>query len=215
MGVVDPVVKLRQAEGALEYEQFCKLVSMAWNKGHPDIPLMAAGSKNFDNERTIITYHLQQREAEDHTKKPRVTEAFNTERVTVNLQGLEVVEEANIITFRQDFTNVVVFTVHVPIEKGGGEIADLVCAEFERFMIEHTPLFMRLGAKNLAYYRRFYDDNLLKELSSNSARRFIAYTLYTQIVTQSTSPILQQMEAELRVSLEGIDSVKTTDTYES
>jgi hypothetical protein len=115
---------------------------------------------------------------------------------------------------RQDFTNEVVFTIHVPLEKGGGEIADMLCEEFERFMLEHTGLFMRLGARNLRYSMRFHDDNLLKEMSQFTVKRFIAYTLYTQNVTQTTVPNLRKLEVEIRASLDSTDSIHTTEMHD-
>lgn len=209
MAFVDPWGKIRQSPESMELSKFYKLVTQAWIKGHPNIPMMALGSKNFDNNKVIITYHLQRREVSSHTKKPRKTESFNTQETKLDLQGLESTIEKNVITSRQDFENVVTFTIHVPTEKGGGEIAELLREEFERFMVEHTPLFMKLGARNLTYYRGFYDDSLLKELSTTSARRFVAYTVYTQIVTETSAPVLQSMEAELRVALDDYNEVLT------
>jgi hypothetical protein len=189
----------------MEYAKFCKAVEFMWKKGHPDIPLIAVGSPLFENNKTVITFHLHRREPEDRTPKQRVVESFSNEVSIENLQGVTVIQDEYIQTARQDFINTVIFTIHTPIPKGGGEVADAVCEEFERFMVEHTPALMMLGARNLKYGLGFYDDTLLKEYSQNSVRRFISYTLYTQIVTVSKLPILQQVVEETRLSLEALE----------
>lgn len=194
--------KMLQAPASMEYVQFCKAVSIAWSKSHPDIPMMAEGSKNFDNAGKFITFHLQRREPADSTPKQRAMENVYSRLTSTGIGGNEIVTEEATLTAMMKFSNTVVFTIHVPIEQGAGEIADLLCEEFERFMLEHTELFMRLGADQLRYFRRFYDDSLLSEGSSNSVRRFIAYTLHTQIVTQAKVPVLQQLEAEIRAVFE-------------
>lgn len=212
---VDFYAKLRQHPESMEYVKFCNAVQIIWEKSHPDIPIMALGSKLFDNNKPIITFHLQRREPAASTPKPRVLESFSDSTTITNLQGVTVIQNEEIQTSRMDFDNTIVFTVHVPVEKGGGEIADKICEEFERFMIEHVTVFMKLGAKNLRYGIRFYDDNLLKEFSQNSVRRFISYTLYTQIVTQTKLPILQQVEVETRIGLDALEKISTTETHTS
>lgn len=207
-------VKFRQSPEAMEYVKFCKAVEFMWIKSHPDIPMMNLGSPLFDNNKTVITFHLHRREPDDKTKKQRMMESFNAEGQVTNMQGVTVVVNQNIITSFQDFNNTVIFTVHTPLAKGGGEIADMVCEEFERFMVEHTPALMMLGARNLAYGLRFHDDNLLKEYSQDSVRRFISYTLYTQIVTVSNIPLLEQVVQETRASLEAIEKFTSTVTAE-
>jgi len=214
MVVADLNAKLTQLPEALEYLKFCRAVEMAWSKGHPDIPLVAQGSKLFDNNKPVITYHLQRRSPIDSTPKRRVMESFDDDTSVTNLNGVVQVTRRNVQTYRQEFENTIVFSIHVPVEKGGGEVADMLCEEFERFMVEHTGLFMRLGAKHLTYAVRFHDDNLLREMSLESVRRFISYTLHTQIVTQTTAPNLQRLEAEIRASLDSTDTITLTEEAE-
>lgn len=207
MTIKYPERKMMQHDSSLDYPKFCRAVSLAWGKGHPDIPLIALGSKLFDNNKPVITYHIQRRKPADETPKPRVLESIIDETITVNLSGEEVTDVTEVQTEYQKFLNEIVFTIHVPIEEGGGEVADLICEEFERFMQEHTKLFMKLGASNLSYLMRFHDDNLVKEMSQNTIKRFIAYTLYTQTVTQTNSPVLRQLEVEIRSTLDGYETM--------
>jgi|PlaIllAssembly_1097288.scaffolds.fasta_scaffold377071_2 hypothetical protein len=204
-------IKFKQSPEYMEYIKFCKAVELMWSKSHLDIPVMSLGSPLFDNNKTIITFHLHRREPEDRTKKQRLVEAFSDEVQVTNLAGVTVVTDEHFVTARQDFINTVIFTVFTPIAKGGGEVADMICDEFERFMVEHTPALMLLGARNLTYGLRFHDDNLLKEYSQNSVRRFISYTLYTQIVTVSKLPILQKVVEETRLSLEALEKLNTSE----
>jgi hypothetical protein len=205
--------KMTQAPASMEYVQFCKAVEIAWRRSHPDIPMMAEGSKNFDNAKTIITFHLQRRQPADNTPKQRAMENVYQTLTRPQISGPDIVEEEAVLTAMMRFENTVVFTIHVPKEQGGGEIADLLCEEFERFMLEHTRLLMQLGADQLRYFRRFYDDSLLKEGSSDSVRRFIAYTLHTQIVTQAKVPVLQQVEAEIRAVFEAENNTSQEETF--
>lgn len=210
MAVVQPRLKLPQVEEAMDYVKFGKAVRIAWEKAHPDIPLRALGSKDFSTStKAVITFHIQRRTASNNTPKPRLVEAFNEQwtRELLNDDEEEITEEVR--TERQDFENEIVFTIHVPIEKGGGEVADMLAEEFERFMLEHTRLFMTLGAKNLRYLMRFHDDNLLNELSQTTVKRFISYTLYTQKVTQVNIPLLRNLEVEIRARLDSDDTIST------
>lgn len=210
MPVKYPRLKMVQHEGAMDYRGFCRAVAALWEKSHPDIKMVAQGSRLFANPTDpILTYHLQRRVPADSTPAPRVMEAFDDETLVVDLSGVESAVVNNIQTFRQDFENTVVFTIHVPLEKGGGEVADLLCEDFERFMLEHTGVLRALGAQNLRYAVRFHDDNLMKEMSSNTVKRFVAYTLYTQNVTQNTVQNLKNIEVEIRASLDSEDIVKT------
>ena len=43
----------------------------------------------------------------------------------------------------------------------------------------------------------------------------MSYTLYTQIVTQTKLPILQQVEVETRTGLEALEKITTTETHTS
>lgn len=209
-----PRLLLPRTDESMDYIKFGKVVNIAWEKSHPDIRLMALGSPLFDNDAPVITYHTQRKVPASSTPRPRVTQNYIDEQSITQLDDTVITTENEIQTYRQNFENQIVFTIHVPVNKGGGEIADQLCEEFERFMLEHTSLFMKLGAKNLRYAMRFHDDNLLKEMSQNTVKRFIAYTLYTQTVTQTTVPILQLLEVEIRASLETTDSLNTQETNE-
>lgn len=208
-----PAVLYPQTNEAMDYVKFGKVVGLAWAKSHPDIGFMAQGSKKFDNNKPIITYHLQRRLPISTTPEPRFMQSHVEVETITELDETSTEIEYEIITTRQDFENEIVFTIVVPLDKGGGEVADAICEEFERFMLEHKALFMRLGARNLRYKLRFHDDNLLKEMSQNSVKRFIAYTLYTQTVTQTNVPLLQQLEIEIRAGLDAIDSIHSTEEH--
>lgn len=207
-----PKLQLPRTDEPMDYIKFGKVICQAWEKSHPSIRLIALGTKLYENDYPVITYHIQRRVASESTPKPRVTQSYINVETETDLNDVETEVETELITFRQDFENEIVFTIHVPVNKGGGEVADQLCEEFERFMLEHTGLFMRLGAKNLRYKMRFHDDNLIKEMSQNTVKRFIAYTLYTQTVTQMAVPTLQKLEVEIRISLEDTDSLYSEET---
>jgi len=201
--------RLQRHSEAMDYPKFVKAVSLAWVKAHPSIPLFALGSQKFDTKYPAITVHIHSRTPDNNTPKVIPLESYYTQEKYFDQNGDEQEREVAVTTLRQDFTNELVFTIHVPAQEGGGEVADILTEEFERFMVEHTGLFMKLGARNLRYLRRFHDDNLLKELSQQSVRRFVAYSLYTQNVTYVKHPQLQSLEIEIRASLDSMETIVT------
>jgi hypothetical protein len=208
--VSDRFGKLTQADGSLTYPQFCVAVTTAWGKAHPDIPMLAIGAKNWDTKFPCVTFHLQLRKPAEETPRMRRTENFQVEGTVRTVNGITEVVTKDIVTYRMNFDNQVIFTVHSTQDDGGVEMADQLAEEFESFMQLHTGLFMNLGAKGLRFFRRFHDENLLAEFSKVTIKRFLAYTLYTQRVTSTTQPQLKELETEIRVRLESNESFQVS-----
>jgi hypothetical protein len=148
-----------------------------------------------------VTFHVHNRETDKNTPRPIKIELAEFTTAQTNLDDTTTDVTLLLEMHRQAFDNQIVFSMHAPLNKGAGEVADALAEEFERFMLEHTPLFMKLGARNLRYLKRFHDDNLSREMSQNTVTRFIAYTLYTERVTATPIDQLQKLETEIRVSL--------------
>jgi len=113
----------------------------------------------------------------------------------------------DVVVFGQRFQNIVSFTVITEadggIEKGasarysGPEVADNIMEIFEDFMLEHTPVFKRLGASEFIYSRRLSDSEENRD-STDICKRTVTYMLTTEKLFAQTVNQIEQIVIDVR-----------------
>lgn len=162
-----------QASGNLTYLEFITVVKALWENAYPDIKIKPTQSGTYADY-PVIVYGLELRKAHTSEPKPR-TRTTQTNN--------------NIVVFGQRFQNIVSFTVITEANSGakqgssarysGPEVADNIIEIFEDFMLEHTPVFKRLGASEFIYSRRLSDSEENRD-STDICKRTVTYMLTTE-----------------------------------
>lgn len=162
-----------QASGNLTYLEFITVVKALWENAYPDIKIKPTQSGTYADY-PIIVYGLELRKAHTSEPKPR-TRTTQTNK--------------NVVVFGQRFQNIVSFTVITEANSGakqgsaarysGPEVADNIVEIFEDFMLEHTPVFKRLGASEFVYSRRLSDSEENRD-STDICKRTVTYMLTTE-----------------------------------
>ena len=112
------------------------------------------------------------------------------------------------MVFGQRFQNVVSFTIITRANAGTAEnqlekrysgaiVADNLAEIFEDFMLEHTPVFKRLGAAELVYSRRLSDSDINRD-STDIVKRTITYMLTTEKLIATTVETLEKIAIDVR-----------------
>ena len=162
-----------QASGNLTYLEFITVVKALWENAYPDIKIKPTQSGTYADY-PVIVYGLELRKAHTSEPKPRTRTAQTNKCVVV---------------FGQRFQNIVSFTVITEANSGakqgsaarysGPEVADNIIEIFEDFMLEHTPVFKRLGASEFVYSRRLSDSEENRD-STDVCKRTVTYMLTTE-----------------------------------
>jgi len=162
-----------QASGNLTYLEFIAVVKSLWENAYPDIKIKPTQSGAYADY-PVIVYGLELRKAHTSEPKPR-TRTTQTNK--------------DVVVFGQRFQNIVSFTVITEANAGakqgsaarysGPEVADNIMEIFEDFMLEHTPVFKRLGASEFVYSRRLSDSEENRD-STDICKRTVTYMLTTE-----------------------------------
>jgi len=162
-----------QASGNLNYLEFIAVVKSLWENAYPDIKIKPTQSGSYADY-PVIVYGLELRKAHTSEPKPR-TRTTQTNK--------------DVVVFGQRFQNIVSFTVITEATGGakqgsaarysGPEVADNIMEIFEDFMLEHTPVFKRLGASEFVYSRRLSDSEENRD-SIDICKRTVTYMLTTE-----------------------------------
>ena len=162
-----------QASGNLSYLEFIAVVKSLWENAYPDIKIKPTQSGTYADY-PVIVYGLELRKAHTSEPKPR-TRTTQTNK--------------DVVVFGQRFQNIVSFTVITEANGGakqgsaarysGPEVADNIMEIFEDFMLEHTPVFKRLGASEFVYSRRLSDSEENRD-STDICKRTVTYMLTTE-----------------------------------
>ena len=181
-----------QASGNLTYLEFIAVVKALWENAYPDIKLHPTGNGQYA-EYPVIVYGLEIRKTHSSEPKPR----------TRNTQHYE-----DVMVFGQRFQNVVSFTILTRADAGtskselekrysGAQVADNLAEIFEDFMLEHTPVFKRLGAAELVYSRRLSDAEENRN-STDIVKRTITYMLTTEKLIATSIEQIEKIAVDVR-----------------
>lgn len=181
-----------RAESNLSYLEFITLIKKLWEDAHPSVPLKPVQSQSYAftqinpewqwaNDQAnpqatdpdgsgqpkhiahdcMMVYSLELRKPNANEPKMRVREEVVTEG------------DVNYLIQGQRFENLIIFSA---LSKGGPELAESVIEAFEDFMLEHTPIFKRLGVSEILYSRRTPDDEQSR-FSEDLDKRSVAYVV--------------------------------------
>lgn len=180
-----------QASGNLTYLEFIAVVKALWENAYPDIKIVPAQGARYA-EYPVIVYGLELRKTHTSEPKPR-TRTTQTNK--------------NVVVFGQRFQNIVSFTVITEADAGiaqgtgkrysGPEVADNIIEIFEDFMLEHTPVFKRLGASEFVYSRRLSDSEENRE-STDVCKRTVTYMLTTEKLFAQTVDQIEKIVIDIR-----------------
>jgi hypothetical protein len=181
-----------QASGNLTYLEFIAVVKALWENAYPDIKIVPTSNGAYA-EYPVIVYGLEIRKTHSNEPKPR----------TRNTQ-----HQADIMVFGQRFQNVVSFTIMTKADAGtssselekrysGAQVADNLAEIFEDFMLEHTPVFKRLGAAEFVYSRRLSDADINRP-NVDVIKRTITYMLTTEKLIATTVDQIEKITVDVR-----------------
>lgn len=181
-----------QASGNLTYLEFIAVVKALWENAYPDIKIQPTASGSYA-EYPVIVYGLEIRKTHSSEPKPR----------TRNSQG-----SPNVMVFGQRFQNVVSFTLITKADQAtsksdlekrysGAQVADTLIEIFEDFMLEHTPVFKRLGAAELVYSRRLSDSDINRD-NTDIVKRTVTYMLTTEKLIATSVDVIEKIAIDVR-----------------
>lgn len=181
-----------QASGNLTYLEFIAVVKALWENAYPDIKVVPTSNGQYA-EYPVIVYGLEIRKTHSAEPKPR----------TRNTQ-----HQNDIMVFGQRFQNVVSFTIMTKADAGtssselekrysGAQVADNLAEIFEDFMLEHTPVFKRLGAAEFVYSRRLSDAEINRP-NVDVIKRTITYMLTTEKLIATSVEQIEKIAVDVR-----------------
>lgn len=181
-----------QASGNLTYLEFIAVVKALWENAYPDIKLQPTASGTYA-EYPVIIYGLEIRKTHTSEPKPRTR---NTQHIN------------NTMVFGQRFQNVVSFTLMTKADQAtskndlekrysGAHVADALIEAFEDFMLEHTPVFKRLGASELVYSRRLSDSDVNRD-ATDIIKRTVTYMLTTEKLIATSVDTIEKIAIDVR-----------------
>jgi len=181
-----------QASGNLSYLEFIAVVKALWENAYPDIKIQPTASGAYA-EYPVIVYGLEIRKTHSAEPKPR----------TRNTQSVP-----NVMVFGQRFQNVVSFSLITKADQAtsksdlekrysGAQVADTLIEIFEDFMLEHTPVFKRLGAAELVYSRRLSDSDINRD-NTDVVKRTVTYMLTTEKLIATSVDVVEKIAIDVR-----------------
>lgn len=111
-------------------------------------------------------------------------------------------------------------TADVPDDENAGycgaEAADRIVEVFEDFMLEHTPVFKRLGASEFVYSRRMSDAKVNRN-GIDVCKRTVTYMLTTEKLISTTISRIESILVDLRtyMATEPSNLVQATPNFEN
>lgn len=195
---IDVARPMLRARGSLSYPEFLRLLTKIWMDSHPDIPVIATGTKNLA-QYPIITYRLDLRKAHPAEPKPKYREEIPT----------DVTQDAILIS-GQRFQNVITFTATTQEDP---HKAEEVIEEFQNFMLEFIPVFKELGASELVFMRRL-PDSVDSRPGEGIVSRSVSYLLTTETIKQTRVARLEEVLVDARVFLDTDQVVYSTNPAE-
>ena len=202
-----------RAESNLSYLEFIALLKRLWEDSHPSIPFKPVQSQSYaftqinpewewandagnpnatdpDNagetkyipHDCMMVYSLELRKPNANEPKMRVREEVVTEG------------DVNYLIQGQRFENLIIFSA---LSKGGPELAESVIEAFEDFMLEHTPIFKRLGVSEILYSRRTPDDEQSR-FSEDLDKRSVAYVVVIEKIRATEIAKIQEILLTIR-----------------
>lgn len=187
-----------RARGSLSYPEFVRLVTKVWMDAHPDIPIIATGTKNVA-QYPIITYRLDLRKAHPAEPKPKHREEIATDPTA----------PAALIS-GQRFQNVITFTATAQEDP---HKAEEIIEEFQNFMLEFTPVFKELGASELVFLRRL-PDSADSRPGEGVVGRALSYLLTTETIRKIEVAKLEEVLVNARIFLQSDRAIFTTNPNE-
>ena len=158
----------------------------------------------------MITYTLELKRTHTSEPKPRTR---------------HMPKDADEIIYGQRFQNVVGFNVYTRANKAdipddenpgysGADAADRIIEVFEDFMMEHTPVFKRLGASEFVYSRRMADSKSSRN-SIDVCKRTVTYMLTTEKLWATTISRIEKIILDIRsyMATEMSNTLKSTPDY--
>lgn len=196
-----------QAAGNLTYIEFMATVKALWENAYPNIAI-EPDSGGQEARYPIITYNLELKKAHTSEPKPRTR---------------HLPKDVNEIIFGQRFQNIISFNVHtratsadIPDDEEpgyyGAEVADKIIELFEDFMMEHIPVFKRLGASELVYSRRMSDSKISRN-GIDVCKRTVTYMLTTEKLVSTSISRIEQILIDLRTYMATEPRIKATPNY--
>lgn len=179
-----------QAQGNLTYIEFIAAVKALWENAYPNIKIKPVQSGDYA-EYPVIAYGLELRRAHSVEPKPRS----------------RISPAKDVVIFGQRFQNIVSFTVITKATSGelkgssdrysGPEVAEKIIETFEDFMLEHTPVFKRLGASELVYARRLSDSEENRD-AADVNKRTVTYMLTTEKLIGMEVQTIEKIAIDVR-----------------
>jgi hypothetical protein len=200
-----------QAAGNLTYIEFLALVKALWENAYPQIPFEPEGGGQYASY-PVITYGLELRRT--HTVEPKPRTRY-------------LPKDVDQIIYGQRFQNIISFNVitrankaDVPDDENpgysGAEAADRIIEVFEDFMLEHTPVFKRLGASEFVYSRRMADSKSTRN-GIDVCKRTVTYMLTTEKLISTTISKIEKIIIDVRryMATEAANVQQATPSYEN
>jgi hypothetical protein len=198
-----------QAAGNLTYIEFMALVKALWENAYPQIPVEPEAGGQYASY-PVITYNLELKRT--HTVEPKPRTRY-------------MPRDSNEMIFGQRFQNVISFNVYTRANKAdipddenpgysGAEAADRIIEVFEDFMLEHTPVFKRLGASEFIYSRRMADSKSTRS-SVDVCKRTVTYMLTTEKLILTSVGKIEQIAIDIRryMATEVENTIQATPNY--
>ena len=173
-----------RARGNLNYIQFLKVLQKMWFDGHPDVPLVAQGGKEF-SKYPVMTYRLDLRKPVQNEPKPKLREHVITSP-----------GEPDLLIMGQRFLNIITFTAFT---NENPQLAEELIEVFEDFMIEFTPVFKELGVSDLLYARRLPDTDGSRGKGLGIVERSVSYAVTTEKVIVTSKDKLESVLIDARI----------------
>lgn len=173
-----------RARGNLNYIQFLQVLQKMWVDGHPDIPLVAQGGKEFSSY-PVITYRLDLRKPIQNEPKPKLREHV------ITAPG-----EPDVLIMGQRFQNIITFTAFT---NDNPQLAEEIIEVFEDFMIEFTPIFKELGVSDLFYARRLPDTDGSRGRGLGIVERSVSYMVTTEKIILTSRDKLESVLIDARI----------------
>ena len=170
----------------MNYREFIALVRRLWEEIYPDIPILPVQGDTYARY-PLIVYSLENRKT--HTTEPK--QRYREEVVTDS--------DENVIISGQRFQNYIAFSV---VTENEPDLCETIIETFEDFMLEHTPVFKRLGLSDIFYSRRLSD----REETRTAEDACIRTVVYMCIIERTTRVKVSKLEEVLtNIALKGID----------
>lgn len=174
------------AQGNLTYLQFIDLVGSLWARAHPEIQFLPFSAGNiYDRENGYVIYSLETRRTHNNNSKPKVHQVVDhpTE------------QNKKLVIYIQSFDNIIKFSC---IHKDP-RIAEELVEAFEDFMLEVTPIFVKLGIDQCIYNRRLPDQHEVRT-GDDIASRTVSYLVITQKIVHVDVKKLEEVIATITIA---------------